>query len=385
MYSVVKCIYSNGNNLLDGWIIESDDKYPFWANKFLHKINKGSIQSAKQYAYKLCAYLNYLEEIWHIDYLEAESKHLRNFVRFMQYGKNVLPLGVVEGNKSGFTVQSYLNALKSFYKFLHSQDVPLNIEFQEKRKSTKYSFIYGADWDAMVKDIEIDDVFDRSKLPKEYIKWYTEEEKEAILDNLNSYRDKAIFSISLDGCRIDEILSAKMNNYDDSEGILTLHRSKGRQTGNTGRIVILSNKSKELLENYLFYERAIVEMNLLEKNKLPDEEIFLNLRELDESYGSAVKYHNIYEIIKNAAKRAGLDPSKIRTHSGRSTKAGELFRYQAEHPEQLTDSQIQAIMGWKSLDSAEPYKNRQDKETTLLMAKKLANINEERGKKNQDK
>ena len=358
----------------------SDNKYPYLVNKFLHQMNLGSINTAKQYAYKLCAFLNYLEEIWEINYIEAETKHLKNFIRYMQYGKKIIPFGTIEGNKSGFTVQAYMNVIKRFYEFLYGQGIDLNLEFQTKRKNNPEAYLYGQNWDQMVTRLEINDVFDRSKMPIDYIKWYSDEQIEAILDNLKTYRDKAIFSISLDGCRIDEILSLQMKNYNCQEALLTLHRSKGRQTGNTNRLVVLSNRSWKLLEDYLFYERAEVEMDLLEKDILPPEEIFLNLRKRDDSYGQPIKYYNILCILKSAAERAGLDPSRIRTHSGRSTKAMDLFRYQAEHPQELSDDKIKEIMGWKSLDSANPYKNRQDKEITIITAKKLADIKEKRKK-----
>ena len=115
---------------------------------------------------------------------------------------------------------------------------------------------------------------------------------------------------------------------------------------------------------------------------LPSEALFLNLKNRADSYGTPVKYHNMLEIIKKAAKNAGLDPKRIRTHSGRSTKAGELFRMQAKNPASITDNQILEIMGWKNLSSAEPYKNRQDKETALENWKLLSKLKEERHEEN---
>ena len=38
---------------------------------------------------------------------------------------------------------------------------------------------------------------------------------------------------------------------------------------------------------------------------------------------------------------------------------------QAKNPQLLTDNQILEIMGWKNMSSAEPYKNRLDKETAI--------------------
>ena len=169
-----------------------------------------------------------------------------------------------------------------------------------------------------------------------------------------------------------------MDLYDNSTGILTLFRSKGRQTGNVDRECLLSERSQQLLQEYFFNERDYVEADLLSVGKIPANEIFINIKKRDETYGKPVQYHNILEIIKRAAKKSGFNPSLIRTHSGRSTKASELFRKQATDPGSLTDNQIQQMMGWKQLSSAEPYKNRQDRETTLANAKILKNAKEKR-------
>lgn len=107
-------------------------------------------------------------------------------------------------------------------------------------------------------------------------------------------------------------------------------------------------------------------------------EIFLNLREREGSFGKPMAYHNALEIIKRAAKHAGLDPAKVRTHSGRSTKMEELLRQQALDPASLTDNQILDIMGWKSMGSAEPYKNRQDRVTAVENWKRLEAAKEQR-------
>ena len=87
MYYVSKCIYPKKNKaFMNGWIIEHDKKYPFWINKFLHQMNNSSEQTAKQYAYKLCKFLNYLEEYHHIDYSKATASHLNKFFTYMTYG-----------------------------------------------------------------------------------------------------------------------------------------------------------------------------------------------------------------------------------------------------------------------------------------------------------
>ena len=70
MFAVERCLYPRADgDTMDGWIINHPDAYPFWANKFLHKMSMGSPQTARQYAYKLCKYLNYLQDCWHIGYV----------------------------------------------------------------------------------------------------------------------------------------------------------------------------------------------------------------------------------------------------------------------------------------------------------------------------
>lgn len=52
-----------------------------------------------------------------------------------------------------------------------------------------------------------------------------------------------------------------------------------------------------------------------------------------------LSYRNYLAILKGCAWRAGIDPAKIRTHSGRSTKAMEFIEHQILHPEDgLTDA-----------------------------------------------
>lgn len=379
MFAVEKCLYPKADGgTMDGWIINHPDAYPFWANKFLHKMNMGSPQTARQYAYKLCKYLNYLEDCWHIGYADATAKHLAGFLRFLQFG-NVIPfVGAVEGKRSGFTVRGYYTVVASFYTFLRSQGKDIKMEVAEERSGENpHSFLYGQGIVTTSPRYVAETSFVSGKPPVDYEKWYTDEQVDAILSNFRTYRDKAVFSLSLDGLRIDEILSAQIDLYRADEGTLKLFRSKGRREGE-GRVCVLSERSRRLLEEYLYNERSAVEGKLIDSGVLVPTEIFLNLREREGSFGKPMAYHNALEIIKRAAKHAGLDPAKVRTHSGRSTKMEELLRQQALDPASLTDNQILDIMGWKSMESAEPYKNRQDRVTAVENWKRLEAAKEKR-------
>lgn len=368
---------------MDGWIIEHDVVYPFWINKFLHKMNNGSPLTAKQYAYKLCKFLNYLEIFHSIDYSKATTAHLNKFFIFLTYGSDSKIVSITEAQMSGFTLKTYFTVIKRFYEYLYSNNRDIGVELQiSKGSANKNSYLYGQFWENKHVKLAINNSAERGKLPVEYEKWYTPEQQSAILSQFNTYRDKAVFSITCDGLRIDEVLSSLLENYDDAGGFLYLYKSKGKETGNVNRTCVLSERSLKYLEEYLYNERTPIENDLLNNGVIPPNQIFLNMRKRSASYGKPLSYHNILEIIKRAGKKAGFDPKVIRTHSGRSTKAGELFRTQAKNPESLTDNQIMDMMGWKSMSSSLPYKNMQDKETMYENWKTLNKAKEERHEKN---
>ena len=218
-------------------------------------MSMGSPQTARQYAYKLCKYLNYLQDCWHIGYADATAKHLASFLRFLQFG-NVIPfVGAVEGKRSGFTVRGYYTVVASFYTFLRSQGRETKMEVAEERSGENpHSFLYGQGIVTTSPRYVAETSFVSGKPPVDYEKWYTDEQVDAILSNFRTYRDKAVFSLSLDGLRIDEILSAQIDLYRADEGTLKLFRSKGRREGE-GRVCVLSERSRRLLEEYLYNER----------------------------------------------------------------------------------------------------------------------------------
>lgn len=374
MYSVKRCSYpARKGPFLTGWIIDHPDNYPYYVNKYLHVKALNSSNTAKQYAYKLCAFLNYLEKWFGIDYLHADVNHLKRFFRFIEYKNNDDITDISEYSCSVATLEAYSWAIKGLYGFLKGQLSDEDEASIKKLVGTDLpQNLYDFNWKSAKPQFLIVDDFHKGKDPVNYIKWYSEEEKKSIMSNFSTTRDKAIFSMSFDGLRIDEILSSQCDRYDRFDGTIKLYRSKGKKSGSDEtRLCVLSEESRQYLEDYLYSERSIVEQDFNQEGIIISNYIFVNLKKNSKSYGKPVQYNSFLKILKCAASRAGLDRDRIRTHSGRSTQAAALFRQQSQDPKSITDNQILEIMGWSSMKSANPYKNRQDKETTINTAKIL--------------
>jgi len=241
-------------------------------------------------------------------------------------------------------------------------DDEINIMYSSTTKRTnENAYLYGQIWDINVKEM-LATKLPRMRETKEHVQWYSPEEISAIITQFNRLRDIAIFSLTLEGMRIGEVISLNMDDYKADEQLVQIQKAKG----NKERIVPLKEKTIKAIENYLYAERSLVEEELGLFDAL-----FINLRK-GKKYGHRIEYRNILNIFKNAASKAGLDASMVITHSGRSTRTMELLRYQSEHPEEnLTDEQIRLLMGWSSSKSLEPYVNKKDENLLVSIAKKI--------------
>lgn len=386
MYTVQKCSYKTNHDLHEGYVIENPDIDPIdlvWVNRYLHMVAVGSKNSARQYAYRLCLFLNFLESRGRM-YSDAEDSDISRFLRGYQYDLNAAVTSISEQRISPESLLNYYTPIRGLYIYLYrsGQPVRVTIETIMSRKG-KNTYLAGI-VDTMPKsDLIIDGAFRKGVSNKrKYIRWYTDEQKDLILANFNTKRDAAIFSISLDGFRIDEILSSRMNDYNERDGILTPYRSKRKDDGSELRSAVLSDRSMRLLDDYFSFEREPLEMELVSKGIAIPENIFINLK--GEHAGEPVHYCNWWKVLKRTAARAGLDPTLIRTHSGRSTRAHEVFTDRQEHPDKWSDQEILDMFGWSSMDSANPYVHHADPRRQINIAKKLHQMDEERRRKYTD-
>lgn len=352
-------IFDNGKieTILSQWI----------ACKSIRKISTG-----KEYGGRLVFYLNYINSIG-VEYADADNKVVKSFINYVIYGDrqaansiSLTPLVIYN------TLSGYIGAVTEFYKWLEN-NYESNMEFEIKtdRHYVKKSFFYGQIYSQDYKYL-IDKNIPLLKPKREFIKWYTDEEKDVLCKNFKCLRDEAVFRLTLEGFRIDEVLSMELGNYDALKRLIQPMRSKGKLSAysaenNTLRTVALPQKTCDIIDRYILEERTVAE----NESGVINQNLFINIKK-GADFGQPLAYRNYLKILKRCAKRAGLAPDKIRTHSGRSTKVMEYIEHQVKHPEDgITDVILMECFGWKNIDSIQPYKNHNNPAVAIEIMKKL--------------
>lgn len=339
------------------YVISFNGSIIFPISHWIKTISMGSIRSAKTYGRTSVEFLNFLHKR-KVNYWDAHPKDLRDyFISKIEFDK--------EGNYTGssnvqkHTIENYKAALTSMYTHLtnfYDNNIITTYEVQENGRSMLIKNKLITTWDEV--NIQANNAISISMASfktteKEYIKIYTDEELYALFGTLRQVKHRAIFMLTLFGMRIDEVLSIKLKDYDPKNNNVRPSRSKGRK-GGAIRYVKISNEAVQLLEAYITHQRKPAEKLAL-KNNQSCEYLFVNTRlvheELDFKPYTDASYRSAFI---RAAERAGISKN-VKTHSGRSHRAIELLRMANEGEIKISDDQIRVLMGWKTMNSAEPY------------------------------
>ncbi len=327
----------------------------FSVNQWLELKSIRKASTGQEYAKKMAVFLNWLDEHG-ISFQNATNHHVRQFLHFLIFGdmkeNTVLSL---QSTVSSSTLEKYITVITGFYKWL--DDIgQTEMVWKQKDIHSGKSFYYGQIYSYPYRYL-LDGYAAMLKPGREYIKWYDEDTKNALCDNFYTLRDEAVLRLTLEGFRIDEVLSITLDSYNATDRLVQPTRSKGRADANEKinhlRVVSLPEKTCDIINRYIHTERAAAEM---ESGRI-SQYLFINLNS-GRNQGSPLCYRNYLKILKRCAVRAGLDASKIRTHNGRSTKVMEFLEHQALHPEDnITDGIIMQSFGWRSFASIDHYRD----------------------------
>jgi integrase len=340
-------------------------------NQWIEAKSMRKASTGKEYAGKLVVYLNYLDRIG-LEYSNANNRHVRGFLNHLLYGSSEdLKLRSPEAALSYSTLSKYIIVVTEFYKWL-DQVRDTNMTFYERKNNirARKSFLYGQIYTYDYQYI-IDACLPRLKGRREYLKWYDDDTKDRICSGFLTLRDKAVFRLTLEGFRIDEVLSMTLDSYNAEERLIQPTRSKGKAEARVGhnplRTVSLPHDTCELINRYIETERTVAE----NESGIISQYLFINLNK-GRFQGQPLLYSNYRKSLLRCAQRSGLDTSGIRTHNGRSTKAMEFLEHQALHPEDgITDVIIAETFGWSSLDSIKHYRDHNNQIIAKAVSDKL--------------
>lgn len=369
-FRVVKFRFDTDTKITNVKYMIADNYIPFfYVNQWLEIKSIRKAGTGREYAKKLVVFLNWLDS-QEISFGSATNYHVQQFLYFLIFGhlqdEKILS---VQSTLSSQTLKSYITVITGFYRWLDaiSQTKMLwNSKSVRANKSFLYGQIYNYEYNYLV-----DGYSAMLKSGRDYIKWYDKETKESLCNNFLTLRDEAVLRLTFEGFRIDEVLSITLDSYNATDRIVQPTRSKGRvdanRKSNPLRVVALPQKTCNIIDKYIQTERATAET---ESGRI-SQYLFINLNS-GRTQGTPLRYHNYLKILKRCAERAGLDPSKIRTHNGRSTKAMEFLEHQTLHPEDnITDGIIMESFGWRSFSSIDHYRNHNNQIIAKSVMEKL--------------
>lgn len=250
-------------------------------------------------------------------------------------------------NFSPNTVKNYLNGLKHFILWL---DVPIEKvtyrkigtyvdDLLDKRLRPKtvncylnsicqfYYYLAEEEGMPVVNPVRKPNMM---KLPRGLPKHLREEQIELLFENINGWRDRAMFMIMLRcGLRVEEVAHLSLGDIDLKRRILLIQDGKGAKD----RIVYISNDALHALLDYLKVRptNKVKKVFLVEKGSLT---------------GQPISIRGIQKRMEYYAHKTGL---RISCHHLRHTMATQMLNADADL------STIQDLLGHNSIKTTQRY------------------------------
>jgi integrase len=353
------------------YLILEDNEPMFEVNRYLDRVSSNSYLTGKQYSFVLATYLKFLKHVG------IHYKNVTNSTVIDHYIKTLLGYSGetavinIKSDRSRDTILFHLSVIKNFYVFLEDersvQINPLTSGVKtQKRNNTRMrnKFLYGQVWDFQAeKSIYASAIY--TKESRDYVKWYSQNQIQQFIKQLPTLRDVAVFWISVaTGMRIGEILGLRLEHVDRFVNELQVRKRNNTENDarakTTEREIPVPKEVIAIIEDYLRSERE-------EADIYYSDYLFINL--FGKHKGRAYRPYQFLRVLKRTAGRMGMDSSKIRTHSGRSTRTQQLLNDAKEGL--ITEQAILDVMGWSSSASLTPYRDKSNSKELIRTADRL--------------
>lgn len=342
-----KLLYEGGN--VEERYFITENKIPILPIcQWLDDVSVNSTGTGKSYAYCIVGFIRYLDSLG-MNYKQVRNKAvLWSYIKKLIYENKNTNITNIKGEKSYNSIRHTISIIQNFYLCLDEYKYGvINKKSIKNFTDIDSKYIYSNIWGTkfFLKGKKYDKPF-KIKFVKrrDSHRWYSDQELECFMSGFNTKRDLSIFLISVEGgCRIEEILTIKHYDYFPNENKIWISESK-----TITRFCYLPKYVCDVINDYLNSEKFGLEIKL--DNQL-DEFLFVNLR-AGSTQGEKVDQDNYRKILKRVGKKIGLNPSRIITHAGRSTKAQQLIE------QGCNDFEIMEIMGWSSIDTVKSYRKQ---------------------------
>ncbi|KQB36495.1 site-specific integrase [Acidiplasma cupricumulans] len=227
---------------------------------------------------------------------------------------------------SEWTKTTYMKMLKKFYRYILSSE-----KFNELFRNVKINSNPGS-------KIKPDQIIQPWEIRK-------------MVDSATNTRDRALLYTLYDsGCRIGEIITMKIKDLEfDEYGCII------KVSGKTGY------RNVRIVGNSIPYIRAWLDSHPFKNDR--NAWLFCNLE--SNIKGRMLEYHNVYAIIRNSIRNAGLDPERrIYPHLFRHTRATILAT-------KLNEVPLENQMGWvhgSKMTSVYVHVSGRDQDNAVLKA-----------------
>ena len=302
--------------------------------KHLRVVGKSS-NTQKAYAYALKEYSIFLEQIG-LEYVQADKRTLTSFVAWLQdptVGTKVVNLAPGKPSRAASTVNNYIAAVLSFYKYLFEVDL-FQIDLWgpagktgSPEKSAFKPFLHklayqhkGSGFSLYVKE------------SKRRVQKLTKDQVETVLVATTNPRDKLlVYLMYITGLRVGEVLSLHEEDFVfDLRGghRVELHDRgelvNGAELKCGERVVHIDQHCMDLLDDYEYYA--------LDKVDKDTDFVFVTLR--GKNIGRPMNYSDVSAVFRRLRAKTGL--KTLHPHILRHTHAS-LYYKSTKDPEALRD------------------------------------------------
>lgn len=219
------------------------------------------------------------------------------------------------------TIYTYFEVVKQYYKYTGRYDEIIKIEAPRPDES-KYEDI-------------------------RYLKPF---ELERLVDECNYLRDKAILAVLCDlGLRRSELQALNVTDVDLKESIIVVNRMKRRGKMKRARVLIRSNKTFEILTDYIEYRKTLVSdsnalfLNMDDK-RLMSKGIYYIVKKWSKTIlGEDINPHMLRHSVASQIVEATGSLKIAAEYLGTTTRNADRYAHIA--PAQLTNVLPEAFVG----------------------------------------